>query len=63
MHCSYDGLYGFVGSSQELLTYIPAHAQTPLATSPDFDGNLSIEALRKQYASGRSRPTDVSGDD
>ncbi|KAI5357764.1 Putative isochorismatase, amidase signature domain, Isochorismatase-like superfamily [Septoria linicola] len=59
MLCSYDGLFGFVGSSVELLKYAPPQAQTPPSTPPGFSGDISIDGLRKQYIAGQLRPTDV----
>ncbi|CAK1361071.1 Allophanate hydrolase [Cercospora beticola] len=60
MLCSYDGLFGFVGSSTELLKYAPALTQTPPTTPPGFSGDVSIAGLRKQYTSGQLRPPDVA---
>ncbi|KAF2213241.1 hypothetical protein CERZMDRAFT_96904 [Cercospora zeae-maydis SCOH1-5] len=60
MLCSYDGLFGFVGSSTELLKYAPAQTHTPPTTPPGFPGDISIAALRKQYTTGQLRPTDVA---
>lgn len=62
MLCSYDGLFGFVGSSTELLQHVPPQTQTPPTTPPGFGGDISIAALREQYSSGQLRPTEVVKD-
>lgn len=62
MLCSYDGLFGFVGSSTELLKHVPPQTQTPPTTPPGFGGDISIAALREQYDSGQIRPTEVVKD-
>lgn len=59
MLCSYDGLFGFVGTSAELLKYAPPQAPTPPTTPPGFSGDISIANLRKQYTAGQLRPTDT----
>lgn len=60
MLCSYDGLFGYVGSSKELLRYVVE--QTPPITPPAFDRDVSIAALRQQYRSRRAQPTIVVED-
>lgn len=57
--CSYDGLFGFVGTSQELLCQISLQTPTPLTTPPAFSGDISLSALRKHYKTGQLRATDV----
>jgi nicotinamidase-related amidase len=62
MLCSYDGLFGFVGSSTELLKYMSAPAREPTAPptpSPASSGDFSMANLRKHYATGQWRPTDT----
>ncbi|SMY27504.1 unnamed protein product [Zymoseptoria tritici ST99CH_1A5] len=59
MLCSYDGLFGFVGSSEELLKLVPVQSEEVEKDSASFDGDISLEGLRKQYSSGQARPTDV----
>lgn len=56
---SYDGLFGFIGTSSELLKYVPPQIQTPPTTPPGFTGDISLSALRKQYGSGQLHPTEV----
>lgn len=58
MLCSYDGLFGFVGTSTEFIKCAPIDTQTP-PTTPGFSGDISLAGLRKQYASGQVRPTEV----
>lgn len=62
MLCSYDGLFGFVGSSTELLTCLPVQTPTPPESPTTLDGDLSPAALRRLYLSGRARPTEVVKD-
>ena len=59
MLCSYDGLFGFVGTSTELLRYAPSQGPTPPTTPPGFTGDISIASLSKQYGTGQLRPTDA----
>ncbi|KXT05868.1 hypothetical protein AC579_4377 [Pseudocercospora musae] len=59
MLCSYDGLFGFIGTSNELLKYARPQTQTPPTTPPGFTGDISLSGLRKQYSSGQLRPTEV----
>lgn len=59
MLCSYDGLFGFVGTARELLSQAPEQKQTPPATAPGFSGDISLKGLRIQYRSGQVRPTAV----
>lgn len=63
MLCSYDGLFGFVGTSTELVNLATARATTPPETPPAEDtapADFSLDALRAAYAAGRTRPTDVA---
>ena len=62
MFCSYDGLFGYVGSSAELLKCIPEQAPTPPSTPPVFDGNLCPAVLKRQYQSQAVRPSEVVKD-
>ncbi|KAK4541785.1 hypothetical protein LTR36_007317 [Oleoguttula mirabilis] len=62
MLCSYDGLFGYVGSSADLLNQTPAQVPTPPSTPPGFRGDLSFTSLRRQYASREIRPVDVVKD-
>lgn len=59
MFCSYDGLFGFVGNSQELVNQAPVQADTPPTTPPAFSGDISVNGLRTQYKNGQVRPTDI----
>lgn len=59
MLCSYDGLFGFVGTSQELLGQLPVQTDTPPATPPAFSGDISLEGLRTQYSNRQVRPTAI----
>lgn len=59
MLCSYDGLFGFVGTSQEFLGQLPAQTQTPPATPPAFSGDISLKSLRTHYMAGNLRPSDI----
>lgn len=59
MLCSYDGLFGFVGSSTELLRCAPAQSQTPPSTPPRFTGDISLPTLRKLYSTSQVRPVDI----
>lgn len=55
MFCSYDGLFGFVGSSNDLV----AHSRQKMHTPPDspaaWAGDMHFEALRP-HTRGRSLP-------
>ena len=59
MLCSYDGLFGYVGSSAELLQQVPKQIPTPPTTPPGFQGDLSINSLRAQYRRREARPIEV----
>jgi nicotinamidase-related amidase len=60
MLCSYDGLFGFVGSSEELLRLVPEAKGASTTSATGFDGDISLEGLRKLYSDNRGRPTDVA---
>ncbi|KAK5118714.1 hypothetical protein LTR85_007920 [Meristemomyces frigidus] len=62
MLCSYDGLFGYVGSSADLLNHEPAQVPTPPSTPPGFQGDLSFTSLRKQYSNREIRPIEVVKD-
>ena len=62
MLCSYDGLFGFVGESTELVKCVPVQTPTPPESPTVFDGDLSPAALGRLYRSRRVRPTDVVKD-
>lgn len=47
MLCSYDGLFGYVGSSKELIRY--ASDEKPGISATLFDVDLSISDLKKKY--------------
>lgn len=59
MLCSYDGLFGFIGTSTELVNQVPPQVQTPPTTPPGFAGDISIRGLRRQYSTGQVKPTEV----
>jgi allophanate hydrolase len=63
MLCSYDGLFGFVGNSTELLEYaVSATTQIPSKTPTAFNGDISLLGLLEQYNTGQLRPLDVVSD-
>ncbi|KAK5729080.1 hypothetical protein LTR15_002221 [Elasticomyces elasticus] len=59
MLCSYDGLFGYVSDSAELFSMKPAMPQSPPATPPVFQGDLSISVLQAQYRSQQTSPVEV----
>jgi allophanate hydrolase len=61
--CAYDGLFGFVGSSKELIQ-IEDDAKKSVSESPAdaTQLDLSIASLRKQYAQGSLTPEEVIHD-
>ncbi|EME48024.1 hypothetical protein DOTSEDRAFT_78145, partial [Dothistroma septosporum NZE10] len=59
MLCSYDGLFGFVGTSADLVKQVPPQMQTPPTTPPGFGGDISLGGLRRQYSTGQVKPTDI----
>ncbi|KAK3110769.1 hypothetical protein LTR53_014602 [Teratosphaeriaceae sp. CCFEE 6253] len=62
MMCSFDGLFGYVSPSIELLTYAAKAPLSPPTTPPSFNGDLSIPALRAQYSRRETSPTEVAKD-
>lgn len=61
MLCSYDGLFGYVSTSDDIIKQASAQMATP-PTTPPLTGSLSIPILQKQYRSGQTKPTDVAKD-
>lgn len=59
MLCSYDGLFGFVGTSEELLRQLPKQTETPPSTPPSAVENISPHALRKRYIAGQANTQEV----
>lgn len=60
MLCSYDGLFGYVCSSEEFLTHDSASRMlSPPSTPPHFQGDISVTSLRRQYASQQISPVEV----
>jgi len=62
MLCSYDGLFGFVGTSDELLKYTKSQTLTPPPTPAGFKGDLAIPSLHKQYVNRETTVVDVAKD-
>ncbi|KAF2480408.1 amidase signature domain-containing protein [Neohortaea acidophila] len=61
MLCSYDGLFGYVGTSDEVLQQMAPAAQlaTPPTTPPGFQGDISLAGLQRQYSARLTSPTEV----
>lgn len=62
MLCSYDGLFGYVCSSKDLLNYSHDSHPTPPRTPPGFQGDLSLASLQQQYKNGEITVADVAKD-
>lgn len=60
MLCSYDGLFGYVCPSKDLLQHVPAAQLTPPTTPPSFTGNLSLLALRHTYKHRQATVSEVA---
>ncbi|KAK4556247.1 hypothetical protein LTR86_006391 [Recurvomyces mirabilis] len=59
MLCSYDGLFGYVGTSEELFKCAPQTMISPPTTPPGFQGDLSMPTLRAQYIRRQATPSEV----
>ncbi|KAG9747341.1 glutamyl-tRNA amidotransferase subunit A, partial [Aureobasidium melanogenum] len=62
MLCSYDGLFGYVCSSKDLLTYGQDSNLTPPRTPPGYIGDLALSSLQQQYRDAEITVTDVVKD-
>ncbi|KAH0399826.1 glutamyl-tRNA amidotransferase subunit A, partial [Aureobasidium melanogenum] len=62
MLCSYDGLFGYVCSSKDLLTYGHDSNLTPPKTPPGYIGDLALSSLQQQYRDAKITITDVVKD-
>ncbi|KAH0001886.1 glutamyl-tRNA amidotransferase subunit A, partial [Aureobasidium melanogenum] len=62
MLCSYDGLFGYVCSSKDLLTYGQDSHLTPPRTPPGYIGDLAFSALQQQYRDAEITVIDVVKD-
>jgi len=62
MLCSYDGLFGYVCSSKDLLTYANDAHLTPPRTPPGYTGHLGLSSLQQQYNDKEITVTDVAKD-
>ena len=60
MICSYDGLFGYIGTSKELVSQVAQPEPTPPATPEALSGDLSISELSKAYRVGNAKPEDVA---
>ncbi|KAK5170682.1 uncharacterized protein LTR77_005272 [Saxophila tyrrhenica] len=56
MVCSYDGLFGYIGSSTELLSLPSSVSRTPPTATSKLPGDLGLESLRNQYSKGSNEP-------
>jgi allophanate hydrolase len=55
MFCSYDGLFGFIANSNELVAQSRKIMQTPPDSPSTWSGDMSMDALRT-HVRGRSMP-------
>jgi allophanate hydrolase len=62
MLCSYDGLFGYVCSSKDLLSYANDAHLTPPRTPPGYMGHLGLSSLQQQYKDKEITVTDVAKD-
>ncbi|KAI5201922.1 Isochorismatase hydrolase [Aureobasidium subglaciale] len=62
MLCSYDGLFGYVCASNELLNYAHDSHPTPPRTPPGFQGDLSLASLQRQFKNREITVVEVAKD-
>ncbi|KAK6004835.1 hypothetical protein QM012_007614 [Aureobasidium pullulans] len=62
MLCSYDGLFGYVCPSKDLLSYIQDGNLTPPTTPPGFTGDLALSSLQQQYRKAEITVSHVAKD-
>ncbi|KAG9857879.1 glutamyl-tRNA amidotransferase subunit A, partial [Aureobasidium melanogenum] len=62
MLCSYDGLFGYVCSSKDLITHSQDANLTPPGTPPGYLGGLTLSSLQQQYRDAEITVTDVVKD-
>jgi allophanate hydrolase len=62
MLCSYNGLFGYVGSSKELLGQLKSSLPTPPSTPPGYQGDHSMHTLRRLYRNREISVTEVAKD-
>ncbi|KAI5267439.1 Isochorismatase hydrolase [Aureobasidium subglaciale] len=62
MLCSYDGLFGYVCASKELLGYAHDSQPTPPRTPPGFQRDLSLASLQRQFKNREVTVVEVAKD-